>query len=76
MDTRTLLYQLNPIVSSTRDDDPSMLSLPGQQGESRGTYNLRLASTVDAVGWDEAIKLGEIDRLVKAFDILIKEHTP
>lgn len=65
------LYQLNPIVSSQRSDDPSMIQLPGQQGLMNGTYNLRLAAAVDAVGWDKALELGEIQRLITVTELTL-----
>ncbi len=63
---RAALVQLNPIISAqavrspiTRDNDTGIT-----------VRYLRFADAVDAVGWDELIRLGEVKRLIKAMEEL------
>lgn len=67
---RNCLLTLDPIVSAFPDE--AILKQQRADGVTEmtpgyGVQYLRLSQAVDAVGWDEAKKLGEIRRLLQVF---------
>jgi len=70
------LLRLDPIVAAT----PVERILKQQRADGvtemtpgYGVDYLRLSQAVDGVGWDEAMKLGEIRRLVTEFGLIVED---
>lgn len=74
---RECIYLLNPIISSqvAGRHTLSLAADMGSQGSGPEIEHLRIAATVDAVGWDEAKKHGEVRRLLQVFGTeVVRDH--
>lgn len=73
---REKLLRLDPIVSAAPNE--AILRQQRADGVTEltpgyGVTYLRLSQAVDGVGWDEAMKLGEIRRLVIEFGLIVED---